>query len=389
MAKSQSNLADRPGKPRPDFPLFAHRNGQWAKKIKGRLYYFGPWSDVNGAIDRYSQQRDDLYAGRKPRPVTPDGLTMREVSNQFLTSKKSKLESGDLSKRHFDDLHRACDTVIKAFGRNRSVEDLRPDDFRSLRSELAKRYGTTSLKREISNIRQIFNFAYKNDLIDRPVKFGSEFSAPSKKKFREERHSRGSRMISPDELSVLLMSASPHMKAIILLGLNAGLGNSDIAFMREHHIDPDGGWLQYPRRKTAVNRRAKLWPETITAIKKARDGQREAKQEQYRDLVFVTRCGSPWADEDRDSAISKEFRKLLDKHEMYRRGRSFYSLRHIFRTVADQAKDPPAIDLVMGHDNGSMAATYRDPNEGISDERLQAVANHVHAWLFGKGHKPK
>lgn len=61
-------------------------------------------------------------------------------------------------------------------------------------------------------------------------------------------------------------------------------------------------------------------------------------------------------------------------------GRGFYSLRHNFLTVSDDAKDPVATAAVMGHIDASMSAHYR---EKISDERLQAVCEHVRRWLFG------
>ena len=56
-----------------------------------------------------------------------------------------------------------------------------------------------------------------------------------------------------------------------------------------------------------------------------------------------------------------------------------YLFRHIFRTVADETHDVPAIDVVMGHADNSMAAHYR---ETVADERLQAVVDHVRAWLL-------
>jgi integrase len=62
------------------------------------------------------------------------------------------------------------------------------------------------------------------------------------------------------------------------------------------------------------------------------------------------------------------------------RRRGLYTLRHTFRTIADEAKDQPAADYIMGHEVPHMSSVYR---ETIRDERLRVVANQVRQWLFG------
>jgi hypothetical protein len=57
-------------------------------------------------------------------------------------------------------------------------------------------------------------------------------------------------------------------------------------------------------------------------------------------------------------------------------------LRHTFETIGGESRDQPAVDHIMGHapQANDMSAVYR---EKISDERLRAVVQRVHTWLFG------
>src|SRR5262245_23683258 len=85
----------KPAKPYPEFPLTPHPNGTWCKKILGKLHYFGTWDDPQGALDQYLKQKDDLHAGRKPRP-DQDATTVKNAVNAFLNAKKDLVDSGEL-----------------------------------------------------------------------------------------------------------------------------------------------------------------------------------------------------------------------------------------------------------------------------------------------------
>ena len=46
----------KPEKPYPDFPLYAHASGRWAKKVRGQILYFGPWADSEASLDKWLRE---------------------------------------------------------------------------------------------------------------------------------------------------------------------------------------------------------------------------------------------------------------------------------------------------------------------------------------------
>ena len=380
---SESNSSDsqaqgKPNKPYPDFPLFAHASKMWAKKIRGRTVYFGPWSDPDGALKKYLDQRDNLHAGRKPR-VDTEAVTVKDIANAFLNAKEEKVSVGELSPRTQQDYKDACRLAVDHFGKNRLAADLTSDDFAALRNKLAKRYGPHRLGKTIQCIRMMFRYGRRKKLLETDVDFGDDFQKPSKKTMRLYRRKEGPKLFDAPEIRSMIDAASVQLKAMLLLGINAALGNSDIGNLRLDDLNLETGWLDYPRPKTGVARRAWLWPETVSAVKAALAERPEPKDDTDTRLVFITKYGYSWSKDIADSPITKELRKLLNKKEINGH-RNFYTLRHTCRTVADETRDQAACDYVMGHESPHMSTLYR---EKIGDDRLQAVAEYVRQWLFG------
>ena len=383
---AHSTVAKRPDKPRPDFPLFPHRNGRWAKKVRGKFCYFGKWADDpkgEAAVTLWLDQKDDLLAGRTPR-ASRDGLTVRDLCNRFLTAKEQQRDAGDITPRSFADYFATCKRLVDSFGANRLVGDLAVDDFEALRSSLAKQYGVHRLGNEVQRTRVVCKYALDAGLIDKPIRVGPTFKKPATRIMRAHRQQNGNRMFEAAELRSIIDTADQPLKAMILLGINCGFGNHDCGTLPKSALDLKTGWVTFPRPKTASERRCPLWPETVKALKEAiamRPKQTGATDDT---LAFITKYGGSWAKDTSTNPVSQEMRKVLVALKLHRPGVGFYALRHTFETIAGESRDQVAVNHIMGHADASMAGVYR---ERISNERLRDATNHVRKWLFPKGKK--
>jgi len=145
-----STINQRPAKPRPDFPLYAHASGRWCTRVRGTLHYFGSWrDDPNGeaALQRWLDQKDDLLGGRPPR-ARASAVTVRDVCNEFLNFKRHQCEARDIVEWTFNEYHATCERLVKVLGAATPIDALRPEDFGKLRVNIARRWGPVRLGNE-------------------------------------------------------------------------------------------------------------------------------------------------------------------------------------------------------------------------------------------------
>jgi integrase len=379
----------KPRKPYPDFPLYAHASGRWAKKIRQRTFFFGYWDDWKGALERYLDERDAIQAGRNPRSAKPTTPTLQELVNVYVNDARQRVASNDLSQRTLNDYIKTLKRLATIRSKHEFPSEWTPLDFAQIKEEFAKpvkrsksirgglkgpkvkRRAATTVDIDIRCIKAFLNWCSDTELIPEP-RFGKSFSLVSAKAKRLRKAAVGPRDYSAVEVKQFIDASTVWFRCIVLLGINGGFGASDIAQITVE--DYQGEWLDFARRKTGFERKVWLWPETRAAIDEQLSKRRDLKPE---DLLFVTKYRKPWMRDTHD-AIGKLFQQIRDKHLW--RG-SFYDLRRTFQTIAEESLDFPAVKYVMGHSalSSDMSAVYR---QRISDDRVKRVCEHVRGWVY-------
>jgi len=390
ILSSRGRKANKPSKPRKDFPLFPHDSGQWAKKCRGKLFYFGKWDDPIEAEKKWNRDKEALLDGRNPDD-SRHGDSIGWLCNAFMDSKQMQHDRGELSKSALNDYHKAAKHVAEFLGKGRRLDALVSADFERYRNSFPKTWGPTSINNRLRLVRVLFKYANDIEATDRTIRYTIGLKTVPKSVVRKDQATKPTREFTVDEVWRLYEAAVTPMKAFVLLGLNCAYGTMDLARLRTDAIDFDNNWLGEMRGKTGVARGAWLWPETIQAIQEAiaakpsldrdaTDTTGNYTRDMLESLAFITRNRRPWgADGEHNNPLATAFIKLKLAAGIVKAGVGHYALRHTFATVASNAKDPQAVDYVMGHLDPSMSALYR---EGIDPARVRAVCEYVREWFI-------
>jgi len=315
-----------------------------------------------------------------------------------------RVSSGQIGARWFEDCRRVVRQFAKRVGVSRPVTSLAASDFQRYRRLLvteglggARGLGVYALTRTITVVRGLFKWAVDTGLLEQAPRWGKAFVKPSAADVRRSRaasdRENGKRMFTAGQIRSLIESAEPAMKAAILLGINGGFGNTDCAALPRAAVNLKRGVIDFERPKTGVRRIVALWPETVEALKAvlATGSTLPASSAETR-VVFQSESGLPLVRQIVKRGNNDEIEKvtyvdrlgdwfddLLVEKKLKRKRVGFYTLRHTFRTWADETNDQHAIHVIMGHSIPGMSGIYV---EEIDIKRLRRVVNHVHRKLW-------
>lgn len=389
----------------PAFPLLKHPNGQWYKGIKGKRYYFGALADDpqgTQALVEYAERLPGILAGTdhlRHLAASAGGLSVGELMGRYIADCRVKLAAGTLSGKTFNDYATELQAFVEWVKMGTPVPALKPEHFAGYTKHLIeeRKLKAHARKRVVATVKTMFRWGAGNGLYVLP-NFGTAFKSPrtTKMALRQERLRAGlidhsERIVTGVEIDKLLAVSQPNLRAIILLGINCGLGPADIGRLRWRHIQ--GAYLIYPRPKTGNARKGYLWKKTREALARCATLKhtREAlAAEQQNALVFITKKRQPYYRELEvvekgkvvgvkiANAISITFGRSARKLNMD--GVTFYRLRHTFKTLGKRARDRDALNLCMGHQTNSVEEGY--DHEQIPLKRIKRVALKVKARLW-------
>lgn len=377
-------------KPTPTFPLTPRSDGRFTKRINGTLHTFGRRGDWRKALDDYLAVARSLHAGRKaqrPSQVAAN-ITVRQLVNRYLDARKADMLAEHLNPRTWADYQTFLMAFAKFVGPGLPALELDTEHIDRWADHLRKlKTGSRRFNGARAHLFAFLRYCFAAPWIP-AFPFGVGFKRAARGTIRAAKKNK---LVKPEHLRVLIEAADIQLRAMILLGVNGGFGNTDCANLPRAAVDLDKGIISYARIKTGIARTVPLWPVTVHAIRVVMLA-RHADE-----LVFRTRHGNLWVRTTFNAnskpvpkdSIAQAFADLLNSvcetssrktyREIYK-GVGFYALRHTFITYANEVRDSDARRHITGR---RLAGVDDDYVESFFLPRLKVVTDHVYARAFG------
>jgi hypothetical protein len=315
--------------------LTKHPNGQWCKRINGKLLYFGV--DYEEALKRWA-----LHVTRPP------SVSVSVLAGKWLEWKREQR----LSPRTMEGYSQMAMRIGLWFDKDRRPEDLDP-------LVVGRFLGTVGGPWRIRNalviLKGMVSWGEEMGICERP-KGMRTWKGPPERELRKARRGVGSLWKAEEVRRLIVGGSSSRCRLMAALGINLGYGVSDLC--QPLSVDEEG-FVGGPRPKTGVPRLGWMWPETY------------ALWEECKGLPL-------WG--ARSGHLFRQWRKHVEECGLDVGGRKHYDLRATLRTWMSEWGDTEAARLVMGHESRSVERFYL---RQIAKERVRSLLQSVRSSLPG------
>jgi len=147
------------------FPLTLHPTGQYCKKIKGKILYFG--TDEKKALERYLAQATYLHGSQSLIQRTSNGKTpLRQLCDLYLQYQHSRLRAGAITPKQYNDSIDSLGRLMSFLGQNCRIESISTLDLQNYKRKLQSVYSVDRQNLHISIMKAMFHWARRNDVLE-------------------------------------------------------------------------------------------------------------------------------------------------------------------------------------------------------------------------------
>ncbi len=302
-----------------------------------------------------------------PRGDAPGDVA--DLIDAYLESRRLDVAAGQLSHSSYDsDKNRLAD--FQKLCRRRKVHDL-PTAIGSATLGAYRTYvmgrlareelKAVSVKHALRTVKAVLLWAYKSEKVDALPRVLDGYAkiaipAPSPKFF------------STDEIKRLYDTADGRMKLVILLALNCGYTQMDIATLEHSHVDWSTGMIVRSRSKTGQPQEHRLWARTLGLLKEQATAPEESSlvllAKRGRPLVHATikADGTPTKTDSISQAFSR-LKKAVNEGRKKSEPEIKLPFKCFRKTGADQIakqyqQNPLLVDLYLAHTQTGMKKHY-------------------------------
>ncbi|WP_404309392.1 hypothetical protein [Neorhodopirellula lusitana] len=249
-------------------------HGHGAYKEIGHMY---PWSIME----------------RLGRGTTDPAKTLRASVDLFLKRKLKQHEDGKLSARRYGALKNALDYSCSVLGENTAVSSLDGLSLEKVREALearisAKEIASSTGRDFLQGFKQLVRWIHERGTIERPRNLDS-------RDMNIQATPANPAAFTDDELtSIFGFGPSSRTKLYMLLMLNTGATQQDIADLTKDQFDAKAGTISRKRSKTSKHHSNSvptvtwpLWPETLRLLLEERDSKADQP------LLLCNEVGGP------------------------------------------------------------------------------------------------